>query len=110
MTTSLGFPGVSQLLPNEKEHRSELAAAINRINRGKLNCTIDITLNVSTTSTILVDARIGKTSYVDFMPQTASAATAKQSIYITNRGNGSLTVNHASNAATDQTFTCVILG
>lgn len=110
MTTS--FPGIPKLLPDEKEHRRQIAQMLNdRVNRGKFNCTISVTLAVSpATTTTLTDERIGYTSYVDFMPTTASAATAKQSIYVTNLIKGSLTINHAANAATDQTFVAVILG
>ena len=107
-----GFPGVPRLLPDEKEHRRQIAQMINdQLNHGKFNCTITVTLAVSpAVTTTLTDERIGYGSYVDFMPTTANAATAKTSIYVTNRIKGSLTINHASNVAVDQTFTVVILG
>lgn len=110
MSTS-GFPGVAKMLADEKEHRRQIAQVVNdQLNRGKFNCTISVTLNASATTTTLTDERIGYGSYVDFMPTTANAATAKASIYVTNRIKGSLTINHASNAAVDQIFTVVILG
>lgn len=112
MSGILGFPGVAKLLPDEKEHRRQIAQMLNdQVNRGKFNCTVSVTLAVSpATTTTLTDERIGYGSYIDFMPTTASAATAKASIYVTNRIKGSLTINHAANAAIDQTFTVVILG
>ena len=106
-----GFPGVPKSLPDEKNHRMQMAEMLNdRVNKGKINCTSTVTLTASSTTTSLIDDRIGAYSYVDFMPTTANAATAKAAIYISNRNKGSLTINHASNAAVDQTFTIVILG
>ena len=110
MTTS-GFPGVPKLLPDEKEHRRQLASMLNdRVNKGKFNCTISLTLTANATSTTLTDERIGYASYIDLMPLTANAATAKPNVYFSAMNNGSCTVNHASSAHTDQDFTVVILG
>lgn len=109
MTT--GFPGIPPLMTNEREHRRQIAGMLNeRLNRGKFNCTIALTLTPSATSTTLLDERIGYGSYIDFMPQTANAATAKQSIYVAGLQKGQCTVHHASSANVDQTFTVVILG
>lgn len=106
-----GFPGVPRLLPDETEHRSQLAQMLNdRVNRGKFNCTATLTLTANATSTTLVDERIGYSSYIDFMPQTANAATAKAGIYCDTFIKGQCTVHHASSANVDQTFTVVILG
>ena len=60
----VGFPGVTVYLSNEAEHRREIARAINRINRGKFNCTVDVTLNTNTGSTRITDTRIGFASAV----------------------------------------------
>lgn len=60
----VGFPGVTVYLSNEEEHRREIARAINRINRGKFNCTVDVTLSVNTGATVIADNRIGFTSAV----------------------------------------------
>lgn len=106
-----GFPGIPKLLPDEKEHRRQIAQMLNeRINRGKFNCSVDLTLTANTTTTTLTDERIGYGSFIELMAQTAHAATAKNDIFITNRIKGSCTVNHASSANTDQTFTVLILG
>lgn len=106
-----GFPGVPKLLPDEKEHRRQIAQMLNdRVNKGKFNCTVSLTLTPSATSTTLIDERIGANSFLDFMPQTANAALAKSSIYVTNQAKGQCTVNHASSANVDQNFNVVILG
>lgn len=54
-----GFPGVPLLLKNEQEHRRQIAVGVNRINDGKLNCTLDVTLNANTGATVIYDNRIG---------------------------------------------------
>ena len=111
MTTKQGFPGVPKMLPDEMEHRRQLAQMLNdRVNRGKFNCTISLTLTANAVSTNLIDERIGNGSFLDFMPLTANAATAKTGIYVSNQLNGSCTINHASSANVDQTFKAVILG
>ena len=60
----VGFPGVTVYLSNVDEHRREIARAINRINRGKFNCTVDVTLAVNTGATVINDTRIGFNSAV----------------------------------------------
>lgn len=108
--SALGFPGVSDMLPDEREHRRQIATVLNRINRGKINATIDVTLNAGSATTTLTESRLGPNTHLSFMPQTANAATAKPSLYITSRTKGTAIINHASSAATDQTFTCLIIG
>ena len=106
-----GFDGVPESEPAESEHRRKLARAINRINQGKLNCTLDVTLQANQTATTVVDPRIARTSVLCWMPQTASASTAERAgIYVSSRSKGSAVLSHAANAATDQTLTILILG
>jgi hypothetical protein len=112
MSSNPGFPNVPPLHSNEKEHRKQLADALNRINSGKFNATIDLTLNANQTTTTLTDPRIFSTSAViPAMATTANAATAiKNGIWISGAVKGSCTVNHASSANTDQTIRFVIVG
>lgn len=76
----------------------------------KANCTLDLTLTASATSTTLTDFRIHPGCVLDFMPTTANAATARASIYVTSVGKGTATINHASSANVDQTFRVSIVG
>lgn len=109
--STIGFPGIPEMMPDEKEHRRQIAQIVNdRINRGKFNCTQTVTLTANATSTTLIDERIGYGTFIDFMPQTANAATAKTNIYCDTFKKGSCVIHHASSANTDQTFTAVILG
>lgn len=110
-TVQRGFLPVTEYLPDEKEHRRRIASALNRTMGGKLNATIDATLRASQTTTVLTDPRIYATSYIDPMPLTANAATAKAAgIWFSNQIEGSVTVNHASAAAVDQTMRFLIIG
>lgn len=107
---TLAYDGVPKMLTDEKEHRRKMAEMLtDRVNRGKINCTkTSVTLTANATSTTLIDERLGAYTYIDFMPTTANAAAAKASIYITNQLKGQCTINHASSANVDQTFTVVM--
>ncbi len=85
---------------------------INQILRGKINVVADstFTLTAGATTSTLTDERIGPKTLIKFMPTTSAAATAAGTIYVTNRLRGSATVNHASAAATTQTFVVGFLG
>lgn len=86
--------------------------AINLMLRGKINAVATVTLTPSATSTVLTDDRIGLKSAVVLEAQTASAATARLTapgIYVVPT-DGSATIHHPNNAATDQTFSVAILG
>lgn len=105
-----GYDGVPEWEAVDTEHRRKLARAINRINGGKINCTLDVILRPGQATTVVVDPRIAPTSFLCWMPQTASASTAERAgIYVSARQKGSAVLNHAADAATDQVVTIVIL-
>jgi hypothetical protein len=106
-----GYDGVPDWEASESEHRRKLARAINRINGGKLNCTLDVTLRAGQGTTTIIDPRIAATSFLSWMPQTASASAAERAgIYVSSRAKGAAVLNHAVNAAADQILTILILG
>jgi len=77
VSTVKGFPGVSEYLPNSAEHRRQIARKLNYLNQAKFNCTVDVTLNPNTGSTVIRDSRIHYSSAVTpMMAMTLSAATA----------------------------------
>lgn len=76
----------------------------------KLNCTADLTLRAGQATTIMQDPRLSAFSVLTFMPTTASAATAKASVYVTAQNNGVATINHANTADTDKTFKVALHG
>lgn len=105
-----GYSGVPNTLPDETEHRRQLANKINELNKGKMNCTSSLTLTASSTTTTFIDSRLGATTHLSFMPTTAHAQAVQASIYVTNQIKGQCTVNHTSDANVDKTFTVAILG
>jgi hypothetical protein len=108
----LGYSAVPEIGGNDVEHRRKLARGINSALQGKINAVTTLTLSAGAAKTTLQDVRITTNSFIDFMPTTANAVTAKSTIYVTDRGStpGTATINHASNAQTDRTFTVLIIG
>lgn len=107
-----GFPAVVTSMPDEKEHRRQIAEKVNQLLQGKLNVYIDATLTAGATTTTLTDARIGYFSTIaPSMALTANGAAAiVAGIWVSGQKTGSCTLNHASNAATDQSIRFNILG
>lgn len=91
---------------------TQIARGLNQALKGKINAATTVTLAASATATTLTDDRIQVTSAVTLEAQTASAATARLTspgIYVVPT-KGSATINHPSNAATDQQFAVLIVG
>lgn len=116
--SSQGYPAVPEMLTDAqdtsvaaKEHRRKMALAINNINRGKFNCTLDVLITASAATTNIVDPRISVFSAIT--PATAfnagGASDIAAGIYVTNLLNGSATLNHR-NAAGVRTIRFNILG
>lgn len=89
-----------------------LARAINEVQTGRLNATLDVTLTAGAATTTVLDARFSEQSFIGFMPKTANAAAelGAGGLYVSARTSGSATVTHANNAQTDRDFTIIILG
>lgn len=107
-----GHSTVPLFLPNDKEHRRLIAQRVNQISQGRMDCTTDVTLVASATTTTLIDTRIGYSSAIAAaMPMTSAGATALAAgIYVDSVINGQATIHHASNSATTQTIRFTILG
>lgn len=106
------FKGLPQNISSAPEFQKRAGAVINSLLQGKMNVTLSVTLNPSATTTIINDARIGfYSAIIPAMATTSDAATAiKNGIWVNNITTGQATLNHASNAASDQTILFVILG
>ena len=104
------FLNVPLTTPDTKAHTRQCAITINNVMDGKINSTGSITLSASATTTTLNDARIGLNSVILFMPQTANARTALNTLFVTSRASGSATLNHSSSTNTDQNLSYVIIG
>lgn len=118
IATTLGSQVVPPYMADEKEHRRQLSVAVNSTKRGKINATLDVTLNPSSTTTIIQDPRINSDSAITpAMAMTSSGATAMiNGIYVdtiippVGVTLASATIHHASNASTTQTIRFLILG
>lgn len=114
ISVDTGFQGVPRESFNERQHRVQLATAVNRTLSGKLNNTGDMTLAANSAATILKDARLSPQSSILFEPMTANAAAelAAGTMYVmaANRRAGAFTITHANAVTTDRTFRYAILG
>lgn len=109
-----GTPPVPEFLANADEHRRKIASTVNQLVMGKVNCTLDVTLNAGTTTTTVSDARVFYTSaIIPAMALTFNGATdIAGGIYIplATIKKGSAVVYHRADIATDRTIRFVILG
>ena len=114
----VGFPGLPEINQSDPSTMKRIARKINDLNIAKFNCVIDVTLNANTGATVIADNRIGYNSAVTpLMPMTPSGATAVAAgiwcAGVTSRvaaTTASITVHHASAAATDQKIRFGIFG
>jgi hypothetical protein len=87
-----------------------VAEVVNGIMDGKTNNTGVITLNSSSTSTTLTDARIGADSVIIMTPMTSNAAKEFGTCYVSARTNGSATLTHQNTGHSDLDYTYIIVG
>jgi hypothetical protein len=104
------YPGLAPNIGDPARTQLAVSAAVNRINSGRINVTAALTLNTSSTSTVLNDNRINAQSYIALMPLSANAATVHGSIWYAAPSIGTVTLHHASNAATDLHYGVLIIG
>ncbi len=104
------YRGVTRALTVSLQTLQEICDAVNGILQGKQNISGEVTLTANATTTTLKDVRISGQSVILFMPTTVNAASALSGLYVTARTAGQATLNHASTAATDKSFSYVVLG
>ena len=92
------------------EHRRLIAEEVFNLGEGKIRSVGSVTLTINVATTTLTDRRIGPSSFVGFMPTTSNAAAGVTALYVTGRGDGTCTLNHANNAQADRTYVYVVLG
>lgn len=109
--TQKGYDVPAEFLPDEKRHRRQLGQAAQSAMAGKINAVTQITLTHGSTTTALIDSRVGANTFIGFSPRTANAVTALISgLYVSAKVNGQATLTHASSANTDQTFDILLIG
>tara|TARA_Y100001972_G_scaffold40076_1_gene49591 strand:- start:572 stop:889 length:318 start_codon:yes stop_codon:yes gene_type:complete len=89
----------------------QISDVVNNTLRGKLNCTNEVTLTNSSTSTVVSDFNVGPDSVILFMPTNAAAATemAAGGLYVSARSKNSFTVTHSSTTSTRE-FSYAVIG
>lgn len=115
--SSQGYPAVPEILTDAddtsvagKEHRRKMAVTINTLNRGKSNCTLDVVVTASATSTTITDSRISVFSFLGTMAFDANgAADEVAGIYFDTLNSGSAVMHHRSDAST-RSLRILILG
>jgi hypothetical protein len=106
-----GYVAVPEVSLNDDAQQRRLIQTVNRINGGKINATLDVTLAASATSTVVTDPRLSPFSFVAWCPLTANASLAERAgIWVSQLGKGSMILSHASAAAADQNFRMLIIG
>jgi hypothetical protein len=103
------FEAIRENFKSSSEHRRILAYGGQLLFDGKINATGSISLTPSSTTTTLIDRRIGNESTILFMPTTANAAAALTNLYVSSTGKQTATLTHASNSQT-RTFKYVVIG
>ena len=108
----MSFPGVRISFRTWQEAVRALSEAVNRILNGKLNATIEVTLDAGETSTTVSNPRLTATSFIGFCPLTATAATTIMGggLYVSSQDTGELILAHLDEASTDRTFRLLIIG
>ena len=88
----------------------EIAEITNSILNGKLNCTGNITLNSSGTTTTLYNERISYDSVILLMPRNANAAGETNHTYVSSKAIGSCVITHRNHGHVDNNWDYVIIG
>lgn len=98
------YPVLAKNYRDNFEFQRRVSEIVNSTRAGKLNNWGEVTLTANATTTVISDFRIGAFSVVHLMPMTANAKTAIANVYFNDPDEGSITINHASSANTDQDF------
>lgn len=104
------IPPLPRDFPDNKQQLSKATLLVNGLLEGRHNAIGTATLATSTTTTSVIDARIGVASVISLMPTTARAATALASVYVSARKQGSFILTHDSQTYTDRVFAYSIGG
>lgn len=104
-------PKPQEDMPDERQHRRQLAQQLTTTIQGRIDCTLSLTLTANVASTTITDSRISLSTAVLAMPTTANAAAeiGAGTMYFTPSA-GQCVVTHANNAQIDRTFTMALIG
>ena len=86
--------------PRERDP-AKFAAALNYLTKNRWGT---VTLNADATTTTISDPSLTPVTLIRFDPLTQSAADAVLFVAEADRGRGTFTITHSSDAATDRSF------
>lgn len=106
------YPTPSQDLPDEHQHRRQIARALALAQHGKTNNVIDVTLANNDTKTTISDARIGATTFPIPLPVHADSWGMAKMPFVTDSGrvNGSFIASHSAVASANLNFKFILIG
>lgn len=88
----------------------DLAQHVNELRDGKINATGSLTLTPSATTTVVNDFRVSIDTVILLMPKSSTAAAALTSTWVSAQVNGSFTLTHTSDAASDRSYRYAAFG
>ena len=105
-----GFDAVPETYFDEATHRRIMAAAINRIQNGKMNLSFDLLIVAQQTLTTIKDSRISSFSVLVWQPLTQSALSEMPYLWVSEQGQGTASFSHSNSATSDRKFRVAFLG
>lgn len=104
------YPVVSPVYRSWEEAIRSIAEAFRFHGEGKLDAQGDVTLGASTTTTVVVDVRVGPQSNVILGARSATAQAVSPYVKVTDIGSETFTITHGSAADTDMAVRYTVLG
>lgn len=89
---------------------TRLLQAVNQLILGNSNNSGSVTLTENTTTTTVLNSRVGANSKIILTATTANAAAALATTYVSAKTAGQFTITHANNAQTDRKFDYIHVG
>jgi hypothetical protein len=87
-------------------YRDSLSA---RVEKNRTVASGTVTLAAGTTTTAVTNLAMARENHVFLTPQTANAAGALATTYVSTRGQRTFTLTHANTVTTDRTFSYIIV-
>lgn len=110
----MAFPDAPEYYPDHPNLLRQLIRVVKNIMQGKTNNTGTVTLTANSTTTTVTFAagRIGQSTMINLCPTTATAAAAKDNVYLSARNvaSNTLTLTHDNTADNDRTFLYELVG
>jgi len=105
------FLRVPLSIPDQAQHLRLISSALNNTIDGKLNSTGEFSLDYTTTSTTITDARVGVNSVILWVPLTEHAADENHYAYLSNVGEQQFTIGHRAHPhGDDLQYRYVVIG